>query len=235
MVTWSEMELNEMKKRVLCVDDEASVLKSLTRLFRNEPFEFLTYDSPLKALTNLDIIRPTVVISDQCMSEMTGIEFLETVSQRKPDCVCMILTGHADLETAIDALNKGHIYRFIQKPWNEDDLKTQINSALKHRESALSLFTIVDILANEIRENKRTQKSLELFAEAISNELAQPLIVIDGYLQLLRVSLPNDELSNRYISNMRIQVDTIEKTVAKMKSMTQKLTAKELGKISQNQ
>lgn len=216
-----------MKKRVLCVDDEPSILKALTRLFRKEPFEFITYDSPVKALEDLDIIQPTVVISDHCMPEMSGIEFLEKVSYKKPDCASIILTGQADLETVIDAVNKGHIYRFIQKPWDEDELKTQIYSALQHRDSAVSLRTIIDALTDEIIENDKTQKSLQLFTEAISDELTLPLVIIDGYLQLLQVSLQNHEPSRSYLPNIRKQVNLIEETVAKIKSMAQKLTAKQ--------
>ena len=215
-----------MKKRVLCVDDEPSILRALTRLFRKEPFEFITYDSPLKALEDLDIIQPTVVISDHCMPEMTGIEFLEKVGYRIPGCASVILTGQADLETAIDAVNKGHIYRFIQKPWDEDELKTQIYSALQHRDSAVSLRTIIDALTDEIIENDKTQKSLQLFTEAISDELTLPLAIIDGYLQLLQGCLPNHKLSKRYLSNIRIQVDKIEKTVKKIESVARMLAEK---------
>ena len=115
--------VQKMKDKVLFVDDEQSNLKALKRLFRNEPFDFITYNSPTEALAKIEAIKPAVVISDQRMPEMSGTAFLEQVRNKQPHSVRIILTGHADLKAAMDAINNGHVFRFIQKPWNPEALK----------------------------------------------------------------------------------------------------------------
>lgn len=213
------------KKSVIFVDDEPFNLKALKRLFRNEDFEFIVFDSPIKALSVIDKLSPEVVISDQCMPEMAGIDFLEEVRKKHPNSVRIILTGHADLEMVIGALNKGHIFRFIQKPWDDDKLKTQVRAALEHQASCMSLRNIVDHLADDIIDNKRMQKNMSRFTESVADELRQPLMVMGGYIQLLQHHIKDDEIFETYLSNIKVQVETMEKLAEKIKSVPQKLAS----------
>lgn len=213
------------KKRVIYVDDEPFNLKALKRLFRNEDFKLITYDSPIKALNAIDTIRPEVVISDQRMPEMAGTDFLENVRNKQPNSVHIILTGHADLEMVIEALNRGHIFRFIQKPWNDDQLKVQVRSALEHQASSMSLRNIVDHLADDIINNKKMQKNMNRFTASVSDELRQPLMVIGGYLQLLQHHITDDEIFEKYLSNIKVQVETMERLADKIKSVPQQFAS----------
>ena len=86
-----------MGDKVFYIDDEPSNLTALKRLFRDEAFEFITFDSPVEALNQMETLRPAVVISDQCMPKMLGTEFLERVKDIHSDSVRIILTGNADL------------------------------------------------------------------------------------------------------------------------------------------
>lgn len=120
---------------ILFVDDEPNILRTLQRLMMDEGYEIVTATSGDAALQLLrDGLRPAVVISDQRMSGMSGVEFLAEVRRLKPDCIRMILTGYADIDAVVDAINLGEVYRYILKPWENDDLKHAIAAAVeRHR------------------------------------------------------------------------------------------------------
>jgi DNA-binding NtrC family response regulator len=205
-----------MKAKVLYVDDDPSNLKAMSRLFRNESFDVVTDLSPINALSRIDTLKPEVVISDQRMPEMDGTIFLREVEYRYPDSVRIILTGHADLEAAMEAINQGHVFRFIQKPWDNDDLKTQVKAALEHQESIHCLRTIVDTLVDEVMDNEKAQKSTRKLAAAVCRELNQPLMIVGGYVQLLQAFFKDDEIPRSYLSNMFMQINRIEELIKKI-------------------
>jgi DNA-binding NtrC family response regulator len=205
-----------MKTIVLYVDDDPSNLKAISRLFRNEPFDVVTELSPLKALSRIETLKPAVIISDQRMPEMDGTAFLREVEYRHPDSVRMILTGDADLEAAMDAINKGHVFRFIQKPWDDDDLKSQVKAALEHQESIHCLRTMVDTLVDEVIDNEKSQKSTRKLAAAVSRELNQPLMIVGGYIQLLQAYFKDDDIPRDYLSNMLLQINRIDALAQKI-------------------
>jgi DNA-binding NtrC family response regulator len=205
-----------MKATVLYVDDDPSNLKAVSRLFRHEPFDVITEPSPIKALSRIDSLKPAVIISDQRMPEMDGTAFFREVEYRHPDSVRIILTGHADLEAAIEAINKGHVFRFIKKPWDDDDLKTQVKAALEHQESIHCLRTIVDTLVDEVMDNEKAQNSMRKLAAAVSRELTQPLMIIGGYVQLLQSLFKDDDIPRNYLSNMFFQINRIEELSKKI-------------------
>lgn len=118
--------------RVLILDDETLILKALRRTLRQDPYEVEVFSDPRAALEALRTFRPDVVISDHMMPQMTGLEFLELARERLPDSLRMMLTGHADMQTAIDSLNHGAVYRFITKPWDDVELKTTLHLACEH-------------------------------------------------------------------------------------------------------
>jgi DNA-binding NtrC family response regulator len=98
---------------VLFVDDEVNILKALQRLMRNEPIKVLTANRPAEAFELIDRWSPQVIVSDQRMPEMSGVEFLSSVRDRHNDVVRMMLTGYTDMTIAVDAINKGEIFRLI--------------------------------------------------------------------------------------------------------------------------
>lgn len=117
--------------RILCVDDEQNVLRSLTRLFIDEPYEILTASSGAEGLLVLDQSGTVpVVISDYRMPGMNGVEFLSEVRKRWPETVRIVLSGYADTGAVVSAINEGQIYRFVAKPWNEDELRITVANAI---------------------------------------------------------------------------------------------------------
>jgi response regulator RpfG family c-di-GMP phosphodiesterase len=119
--------------RILCVDDEPNILASLRRLFRGQGYEVQTRESGQAGLELLESERFDLVISDMRMPEMDGVEFLEQVRQRWPDTLRLLLTGHADVRLILDAINRGEIYRYITKPWDENDILLMVRHAFERK------------------------------------------------------------------------------------------------------
>ena len=140
---------------LVIVDDEEMVLASLRSFLTLETdYELLTFDSPLKALESIRENRIDLVISDYLMPEMTGIEFLLEVKKLQPYATRVLLTGYADKENAIRAVNEVNLYQYIEKPWNNEDLKLIIQNGLERR------FLMADLEA-KIGEVQQAQRSLQ--------------------------------------------------------------------------
>ncbi|MGE5471272.1 MAG: EAL domain-containing protein [Bacteroidota bacterium] len=121
----------EAAQTLLLVDDEPNILNSLSRLLRREGYAILTATSPLEAFDLLAKHPTQVVVSDQRMPDMSGTEFLSRVRQLYPDTVRLVLTGYTDLESVTGAINRGAIYKFLTKPWDDDQLREQIREAFR--------------------------------------------------------------------------------------------------------
>jgi len=118
--------------RILMVDDEENILHSLRRLFRKEPYDLLTATNGDEGLKILDEHQVDLIISDLKMPRMTGIEFLKAAKEKNPVPLRIMLTGHADLRSIMAAIEQGEIYRFLLKPWDDEELKMTIRQALDY-------------------------------------------------------------------------------------------------------
>ncbi len=117
--------------RILCVDDEQNVLKSLERFFIGDNYEILCAASGEEGLEIMQKVAPVqIVISDYRMPGMNGVEFLKEVCSRWPDTVRIVLSGYADTSAVVSAINEGQIYKFIPKPWDENDLRVAISNSI---------------------------------------------------------------------------------------------------------
>lgn len=119
------------EQTLLIVDDEPSILSSLNRLFRHENFHTLTTTSCATAFELLAQHPTQVIISDQRMAGMTGTEFFAKVRQLYPDTIRIILSGYTELESVMDAINRGAVYKFLTKPWEDDQLREHIRAAFR--------------------------------------------------------------------------------------------------------
>ena len=117
---------------VLIVDDDSLVLKSLERVLRREGYRLLTAVSAEEGFSILARHAVQVIVSDQQMPTMTGTEFLARVKGLYPMTVRMVLTANSEASTVTDAINRGAIYRFMSKPWDDETLKSEIISAIRH-------------------------------------------------------------------------------------------------------
>jgi two-component system probable response regulator PhcQ len=118
-------------RKILVVDDEQNVVNALRRTLRREGYEIFTATAPAEALAMLPTLQADLVISDHLMPNMTGLDFLKRVRTRFPDAMRIMLTGHADMQTAIEAINQGEIYRFLTKPWDDSELKVVLHLAFE--------------------------------------------------------------------------------------------------------
>ncbi|KAF0220754.1 MAG: two-component system NtrC family sensor [Geobacteraceae bacterium] len=179
--------------RILCVDDEQNVLRSLERIFIDDDYDILTAGSSEEGLSLLaETPGVQVVISDYRMPGMNGVDFLKEVCNRWPDTVRIVLSGYADTAAVVSAINEGQIYKFVPKPWNDDELRMTVVKAIEtfmlHRNNIE--------LANELRQkNEELQhlnENLELLVMERNSELVlqnRALSHAQNILQLLPVGV----------------------------------------------
>ncbi len=122
----------EEQLTLLLVDDEPSILNALKRLLRREGYRILCAESGAQGLELLATNSVQVIVSDQRMPTMTGTEFLSRVKDLYPDTLRLVLSGYSELNTLTDAINKGAIYRFLSKPWDDEKLKQEVQQAFRH-------------------------------------------------------------------------------------------------------
>jgi response regulator RpfG family c-di-GMP phosphodiesterase len=115
---------------VMIVDDEQHVLSALNRLLRDENYTLSTTPRPADAIDVVKRAAVSLIISDYEMPEMTGIEMFKVIKTIRPETIRMILTGKADMQATIRAINEGEVFRFITKPWDDEELKITIRHAL---------------------------------------------------------------------------------------------------------
>lgn len=139
--------------RLLLVDDEANILSSLRRALHGmahgagiEAHALECFTSAHEALERAQHTAFDLVISDYRMPEMDGVEFLSRLIEIQPDIARMVLSGYADLQAVISAINRVQIFRFVQKPWNEYELETAIRQALEHRQLMLDNRELADLV-----------------------------------------------------------------------------------------
>jgi len=123
-----------MSYKIIAVDDEPNNLRALERLFRHD-YEVITAESGDEALRLLSEHDAALVITDQRMPNMTGVELLKRTADIRPHMVRIILTGYTDVETLVEAINSGLVYKYVTKPWDNEELRLTVNRALEHFET----------------------------------------------------------------------------------------------------
>lgn len=160
--------------KILCVDDERNVLKALERIFLDDDFEILTGNSGDEGLQILDVNPDIqVVISDYRMPGMNGVEFLREVYARRPDTVRMVLSGYADTSAVVAAINEGQIYKFIPKPWNDDELRITVIKAIE----TFSIHHQKILLEEELRKKNEEMAIVNENLERLVNERFSDIII----------------------------------------------------------
>lgn len=119
--------------RVLLVDDEPNILNALKRLLRADGYHIQTVTSPHDGLALMEHEPFDLVMSDQRMPDMTGVEFLRQVKTRWPEAMRIVLSGYTELESVTSAINEGAVYKFLTKPWEDDQLRSQVAGAIRYK------------------------------------------------------------------------------------------------------
>ncbi|MFT5451219.1 MAG: FixJ family two-component response regulator [Enterobacterales bacterium] len=180
------------ERTLLLVDDEDNIIRSLVRLLRCDGYNILTANSGAAGLEILSKNDVGVIISDQRMPQMSGVEFLSKVKKHYPDNVRMVLSGYTDLKSVTDAINEGAIYKFLTKPWEDDLIRGHVKDAFVHRELS--------------RENERLARELK--------EVNDELIIANDKLQqkvlqksrIVDINISSLKISQEILENMTVGV-----------------------------
>lgn len=219
-----------MKHTILCVDDEVDNVEALERLFRKK-YKVLKATSGPMALDILDQYpnEITVIITDQRMPLMTGVQMLEKALVKHPNPVRLLLTGYTDLESVIEAVNKGQISRYLTKPWDPVDLQQTVDQAVERFVLGEELKKKNIELEKALTELKSLDQAKNQFMILINHELKTPLTSILNFLGLLSETTLDEE-QNRYV--LRIQKNSerlrelIDDVLLLMRSETGQLRVK---------
>jgi response regulator RpfG family c-di-GMP phosphodiesterase/tRNA A-37 threonylcarbamoyl transferase component Bud32 len=156
---------------VLFVDDEENIINSLRRLFIDEPYEFIGVNNAEDALKVLAERKIEVLVTDHRMPGMSGVELTRKVHEQWPDIVSIILSGQAGLEEVVEGVNKGHIYKFLSKPWLDEEVLYSVKTALDKYELEAKNRLLLDMLSHQNKEVRELNISLETKVEARTLEL----------------------------------------------------------------
>lgn len=180
---------------LLFVDDEPSILSSLRRLFRPHDYRILTAESGAQALEIIEQELVDLVISDMRMPIMDGAQFLEQVRHRQPDTIRILLTGYADITSTINAINKGEIYRYVAKPWDDNDIVLIVAKALEHARLLHENARLTAITRQQNEELRQLNSSLEAKVRERTAELEQANTFLN---------LANDKLKQNFLVSIKM-------------------------------
>jgi response regulator RpfG family c-di-GMP phosphodiesterase len=164
-----------MAHTLLLVDDEANILKALGRLLRRTGHELLTAAGGEEALAILGEHPVSLVVSDQRMPGMTGVELLQRARELQPEAVRIILTGYTDIQAAMQAINEGAVYRFLTKPWDDQALLDTVAQALADLDMRREHAALQEKVAEQNQQLQELNQGLERKVQERTNELEMAL------------------------------------------------------------
>ncbi|WP_319405323.1 ATPase, T2SS/T4P/T4SS family [uncultured Desulfosarcina sp.] len=198
--------------RILFVDDEPNVLKAMRRIFRQENYDLLTAGSGPEALALMEKHQPVhVVVSDHRMPGMTGTDLLKQVKAGHPKTIRIMLTGYADTDAVMGAVNEGAVYKFITKPWNDDDLRLTVSLALEQYD----LIRENTSLKRQAETQKKEIKQLSRFVNSHRSQLGN-ILIAEGLIEpeVLEKALSIQTKNNNILSRILVNIGAIdEKTI----------------------
>jgi len=182
------IENNE--KNLLVIDDEVEITKALVRQFRRM-YNVYTANNADEALVLMEKINIQVILSDQRMPGMTGVDFYSRIRDKYPDALKLILTGYSDIEAVIRAINEGQVFRYVKKPWNPDEMESVIREAFEKYELIISNRKLMEHLkeANQNLEEKVKIRTQDM--ESVNNRLSELNIEKNRYIGMVAHDLRN--------------------------------------------
>jgi signal transduction histidine kinase len=205
------------RARVAIVDDEMDVLRSLHDLLRLE-FEVLTFTDADEALAALGDREVAAVLSDQRMPRMSGVAFLARVRALCPETTRLLFTGYADQKAVIDAINEGHVYRYIAKPWEPDELLGIFRQAVDRYRLVQGRRRLVEQLERSNAELVEANRLKTAFLEIASHELNTPVAILSGLVQLWQMTPARDAPPEHraWLERMDAATGRLRETVRRM-------------------
>lgn len=152
--------MNDDNATIAIIDDEPHILSSLKRLLRPTGWQVLAFTDPSEALEELHYQKPDLILSDYRMPGMNGVSLLEQCRRIHPDSMRMILSGQAELEAVIAAINQSQVYRFILKPWSDQDLLVTLRNALSHQRLLQENLELAETVRRQNQQIEAQEKAL---------------------------------------------------------------------------
>lgn len=180
--------MTNTRPTLLVVDDEPEVLHSVHDLFRLD-YHVLTCEQGAEAVRVLESLEEIhVVLSDQRMPGMTGVDVLRHARRLRPDATRLLFTAHADVKAVVDAINQGNVFRYVAKPWEPDELQTVVRQAVEHHVLLADRARLLDELRETNRRLVEADRLKGAFIEVASHELNTPVAVVLGMTQLWKMT-----------------------------------------------
>lgn len=195
------------EKTILYIDDEEKNLSSFKAVFRKE-YKVYVASSAQEGIEIMETHPINLVITDQRMPNMTGVEFLERIVDRYPDVTRIILTGYSDVEAIIQAINKGQVYRYITKPWRREELKETIDNALEYHFLKQENHGLIESL-------RKANSELDRFVYSAAHDLRAPIASLMGLINLAK-----DESD---VAQLKYYLSLKENTVWKLNAFIQEI------------
>ncbi len=189
------------KPKLLLVDDEVKVIKSLQRLLKNSGYQILWATSGKEALELARRHQIGVVISDQMMPEMDGVTFLERLGQISPDTVKLMLTGYASFQNAMDAINRCHVFEYLQKPWTAEGLQQALQRAFRHWHLVVENKRLSALTMSQNAALKKMNSELEQRVRARTRQLEEA--VRQGVLMLAQAAEAKDDDTGDHVLRIK--------------------------------
>jgi len=184
---------------ILYVDDEPMALETFKRQFKRD-FTILTAESAVQGMEVLKQQEVALVLSDHRMPQTTGAQFLSQVQVAHPDAVRMILTAYADMESVVDAINLGHVHRYLTKPYEERDVRLVLREGIERyvliKERDRLYAANVETMKRVARANRLS--AVGTMAAALAHEINNPLVPISTFLQMLPEKRRESEADDEY-------------------------------------
>ena len=217
------MERTRLYRKVLVVDDEPDVLSSVHDLLRIN-YEVVTCQRPSEALDHLKAASEiAVILSDQRMPGMTGVQLLQQAQAIRPETTRLLFTAYADIRTVIDAINEGHVFRYITKPWESEELESVIRQAVERHDMILERNRLLAELQSTNAKLAEANRLKGVFLEVASHELNTPVTVVLGLTDLWKLSLPKDVSGpeRQWVERINSAARRLAKTVQRMFKLVQ--------------
>ncbi|RYD54718.1 MAG: hybrid sensor histidine kinase/response regulator [Sphingobacteriales bacterium] len=199
---------NKNKIKILYIDDEANNLISFKASFRFD-YTILTAVSTAEADAHLEKHADiSIILCDQRMPDKTGVEYFEEIRNKYPNPVRILITGYTDVESVINAINRGHIFRYVKKPWTDMDVASAIEEAHK-------FYIATSMLTVKNQELQKAYNELDKFAYSATHDMRGPILSVLGIINLSK------NIDN--ITDIRQMMDMVEKAMLKLDNYIQNL------------
>jgi signal transduction histidine kinase len=207
-----------VRPTLLVVDDEPGVLRSVYDLLRID-YHVLTCQSGAEAL---EILRASgaidVIMSDQRMPGMTGVEVLREAREIRPEATRLLFTAYTDIRTVVDAINHGHVFRYLSKPWEPEELEAMVRQAVDHHHLIVEKNRLLAELQETNAKLMEANRLKGAFIEVASHELNTPVTVVLGMLELWRMTqgATASQTERQWVDRIGAAAGRLARTVERM-------------------